>query len=128
MYGLKSDVDLSFFVGRELTSVEVAPFNVQLNFDGPVLSPGVQSLVSIAVQSRVEHSSKGIVREWDGKKNVPISAASLLGLIGSAVVSVQGELDGTLTLEFANGDVVTVFDHEGYEAYQIFNGDQTIYV
>ncbi|THJ23547.1 MAG: hypothetical protein CAF45_007670 [Nitrospira sp. CG24E] len=124
MYGLKPDVDLSFFVGRELTSVEVAPFNVQLNFDGPVLSPGVQSLVSLSVQNQIEHSSKGVVNEWDGDENMPLSAASLLGLLGSSVVSVQGDPDGTLTLEFSNGDVVMVFDREGYEAYQIHNGDK----
>jgi hypothetical protein len=76
----------------------------------------------------VEHTSKGIVKEWDGDENMPLSAASLLGLLGSSVVSVQGVPDGTLTLEFSNGDFVRVFDHEGYEAYQIFDGNQTIYV
>ncbi|TKB59244.1 MAG: hypothetical protein E8D49_10090 [Nitrospira sp.] len=130
MYGLKPDVDLSFFVGRELTQVSVAPYNIQFNFDGPVSpSPSVvQSLVSLTVQSRVEHSSKGVVKEWDGDENMPLSAASLLGLLGSSVVSVQGVPDGTLTLEFSNGDLVRVFDTEGYEAYQICNEGKSIYV
>jgi hypothetical protein len=128
MYGLKPDVDLSFFVGRELNQVAVGLANVQFNFDGPVLSAGVQSLLSLSVQSQVEHSSKGIVKEWDGGENMPLSAASLLGLIGSSVVAVQGDPDGTLTLEFSNGDVVRVFDTEGYEAYQICNEGVSIYV
>ena len=128
MYGLKPDVDLSFFVGRDLTQVAVGSSDIQFHFAGPVLSPGVQSLVSLSVQNQIEHSSKGVVTEWDGDENMPLSAASLLGLLGSSVVSVQGDPDGTLTLEFSNGDVVTVFDCEGYEAYQIYNGDQTIYI
>ena len=128
MYGLKPDVDLSFFVGRELNAVTVGPADVQFNFDGPVLSPGVQSLLSLAVQNQIEHSSKGVVNEWDGDENMPLSAASLLGLLGSSVVSVQGDPDGTLTLEFSNGDSVTVFDCEHYEAYQICYEDQRIYV
>jgi hypothetical protein len=130
MYGLKPDVDLSFFIGRELTQLSVAPYNVQFHFDGPMPSSlsDVQSLVSLTVQSLVEHSSKGIVKEWDGDENVPLSAASLLGLVGLSVVSVQGDPDGTLTLEFSNGDFVRVFDTEGYEAYQICNEGVSIYV
>lgn len=128
MYGLKPDVDLSFFVGRELNQVAVGSYNIQFNFDGPVLSSGAQSLLSLSVQSRVEHSSKGVVKEWEGDENMPLAAASLLGLIGSSVVSVQGDPDGTLTLEFSNGDVVRIFDTEGYEAYQICYEGVSIYV
>jgi hypothetical protein len=128
MYGLKPDTDLSFFVGRELNQVAVGSYNVDFNFDGPVLALGVQDLLSLIVQSRIEHSAKGSVSEWEGDENNPLSAASLLGLVGRSVVSVHGDPDGTLTLTFSNGDVVTVFDREGYEAYQIRNGDQRIYV
>jgi hypothetical protein len=59
MYGLPENIDLSFFVGRELNEVAVGTYNIQFNFDGPVLSPGVQSLLSLSVQSRIEHSSNG---------------------------------------------------------------------
>lgn len=130
MYGLKADVDLSFFMERELTQIAVASYNLHFHFLGPMPSDlsVAQSVVSLTVQSRVEHSSKGNVNEWDGDENIPISAASLLGLVGASVVSVKGDLDGTLTLEFSNGDLVKVFDNEGYEAYQIFDGSQTIYV
>lgn len=128
MYGLPPDIDLSFFVGRELNIVEVGLANVRFNFDGPVLAVGVQSLLSLTVQSRIEHTSRGSVSEWEGAENNPPSAASLLGLVGRSVVSVQGEPDGTLTLTFSNGDVVMVFDQEGYEAYQICYEDQRIYV
>ena len=130
MYGLKPDVDLSFFVGKDLTQVAVGAFDVQFHFSGPMPASLdiAQDTVSLAVQNQIEHSSKGIVNEWDGDENMPLSAASLLGLLGSSVVSVQGDPDGTLTLEFSNGDVVTVFDCEHYEAYQICHGDQRIYV
>ena len=128
MYGLKPDVDLGFFVGRDLNLVEVGLANVRFNFDGPTFAPGVQSLLSLAVQSRLEHSSKGSVYEWEGAENNPLSAASLLGLVGKSVVSVHGDPDGTLALTFSNDDVVTIFDQEGYEAYQICYEDQRIYV
>ena len=128
MYGLKPDVDLSFFVGRDLNGVYVGLANVQFDFNGPSFALGVQSLLSLTVQSRIEHSSKGSVYEWEGAENNPLSAASLLGLVGKSVVSVHGDPDGTLALTFSNDDVVTIFDQEGYEAYQICYEDQRIYV
>jgi hypothetical protein len=130
MYGLKPDIDLSFFVGKDLGQVAVGSSDVQFNFSRPMPASldVAQDTVLLAVQSRVEHNSKGIVNEWEGDEIDPLSAASLLGLLGSSVVSVQGDPDGTLTLKFSNDDVVTVFDHEHYEAYQICHGDQRIYV
>ena len=128
MYGLKPDIDLSFFVGRELNQVAVESYNVDFNFDGPVLALGVQDLLSLTVQSRIGHSCKGTVNDWEGAENNPSSAASLLGLVGKSVVLVHGDPDGTLTLTFSNGAVATVFDQEGYEAYRICNGDERIYV
>ncbi|MEK9142250.1 MAG: DUF6188 family protein [Nitrospirota bacterium] len=128
MYGLPENIDLSFFVGRELNGLTVGIANVQFNFDGPVLSPGVQSLLSLSVQSLIEHSSNGVVNGWDRDENNPLSAATLLSLVGKLVTAVQGDIDGTLSLRFSNGDVLTVFDSEGYDAYQICYEDQRIYV
>jgi len=130
MYGLKPDVDLSFFIGKDLVQLAVGPGDVQFNFSGPMPSDlsVAPSLVSLFVQSRIEHSSKEVITEWGEDENKPLAAASLLGLIGSSVVAVQGDPDGTLTLEFSNGDVVRVFDTAGYEAYQICYEDQRIYV
>jgi hypothetical protein len=130
MCGLKADVDLSFFVGKDLTQVVVGSYNVQFHFSGPVPASldVAQDTVSLAVQNQIEHSSKGVVTEWDGDENMPLSAASLLGLLGPSVVSAHEDPDGTLTLEFSNGGVVTVFDGEHYEPCQIYHGDQTIYV
>lgn len=130
MYGLKPDVDLSFFIGKDLIQLAVGPGDVQFNFSGPMPSDlsVAPSPVSLSVQSRIEHSSREVITEWGRDESKPRSAASLLGLVGSSVVSVQGDPDGTLTLEFSNGDIVTVFDTEGYEAYQIFYEGVTIYV
>ncbi len=128
MYGLPENIDLSFIVGRELNGLSVEIANIQFDFDGPVLSPGVQSLLSLSVQSRIEHNLNGVVNEWDADENNPPSAASLSGLVGQPVSAVQGDTDGTLTLTFTRGDDVTVFDNEGYEGYQICYEDQRIYV
>lgn len=115
MYGLKPDVDLSFFVGKELIQVAVGSYDVQFHF---------HESVSLSVQSHIEHISEGVETEWDGDENKPLAAASLLRLIGSSVTSVQGDSDGTLTLRFANGDLLQVFDdNEHYESYQINPGD-----
>ncbi len=119
MYGLNPDVDLSFFIGKELMQIAVGPYDVQFHF---------HESVSLSVQSHIEHISEGVEAEWDGDENNPLSAASLLGLVGKSVVSAHGDPDGTLILKFSNDDVVTVFDNEDYEAYQICNGDQRIYV
>lgn len=115
MYGLKPDVDLSFFLGKELIQVAVGPYDVQFHF---------HESVSLSVQNRIEHISEGVETEWDGDENKPLAAASLLGLIGSSVTSVQGDSDGTLTLRFSNGDLLRVFDdNEHYESYQINPSD-----
>ena len=131
MYGLKADIDLSFFMGRELTQVAVGSYNVQLHFHGPMPSDlsVAQSVVSLSVQGRLEHSSKGSVKEWDGDENMPLSAASLLGLIGSSVVSVQGDPDGTLTLGFSNQEVLVLYDDSShYESYTIRHDDDLFIV
>ncbi|OQW61006.1 MAG: hypothetical protein BVN28_08200 [Nitrospira sp. ST-bin4] len=115
MYGLKPNVDLRFFVGKELIQVAVGPADVQFHF---------HERVSLSVQSRIEHISEGVETEWDGDENKPLAAASLLGLISSSVTSVQGDSDGTLSLRFTNGDLLKVFDDsEHYESYQINPGD-----
>ena len=115
MYGLKPDVDMSFFLGKELIQVAVGPYDVQLHF---------HESVSLSVQSHIEHISEGVETEWDGDENKPLAAASLLALIGSSVTSVQGDSDGTLTSRFTNGDLLKVFDDdEHYESYQINPGD-----
>lgn len=115
MYGLNPDVDLSFFIGKELMQVAVGSYDVQLHF---------YESVSLSVQGRIEHISEGVVTEWIGDENKPLAAASLLGLLGSSVTSVQGDSDGTLTVHFTNGDLLKIFDdNEHYESYQINPGD-----
>lgn len=119
MYGLPRDIDLSFFCEKELIQVSVGLYDVQLHF---------HDSVSLSVQSRIEHTSKGILTFWEQEETPPISASSLLTLLSSHVVSAHGIPDGTLILQFSNGDIVKVFDSEGYEAYQINNKGQHIIV
>jgi hypothetical protein len=119
MYGFPRDIDLSFFCGKELIQVSVGIYDVQLHF---------HESVSLSIQNRIEHTSKGIITVWEQEETPPISASSLLTLLGSCVVSAHGVSDGTLTLQFANGDIVKVFDAEGYESYQINNNGELIIV
>jgi hypothetical protein len=118
MYGLPQDIDLSFFSGKELIQVAIGLFNVQLHFEGSV---------SVSVEHRIEHTSEESTLFWEQEVTPPVSTSSLLNLIGSNVTLASAVPDGTLTLQFSNGDTVRVFDQED-EAYTVHNGNQTFIV
>lgn len=119
MYRLPKDIDLSFFRARELLGIVFGLHQFQMQFDRSLL---------LSIEGRIEHTLQKSVTSWDQGKP-PISAASLLTLLGLSVVSATGTEDGTLTLEFSNSDIVKVFDsNEGYESYQINNNDEIIIV
>jgi hypothetical protein len=53
----------------------------------------------------------------------------VLLLIGASIVRVKGDPDGTLELEFSNGDSVTFYDETTmYEAYHIWHGNDPLIV
>ena len=110
MYGLPKDIDLSFFQTRELQGVVFGLYQLQMQFDRSLL---------LSIEGRIEHTLQKSVTSWDQGKP-PISASSLLTLLGLSVVSATGTEEGTLILEFSNSDIVKVFEsNEGYESYQI---------
>jgi hypothetical protein len=53
----------------------------------------------------------------------------VLLLIGVAVANVKGDVDGTLELEFSNGDSLVFYDETTmYEAYHIWHGNAPLIV
>src|ERR1700689_5329629 len=88
MYGLESDIDLSFLVGREIIQTSVGTVQVILSFDHNT---------AISVEQRFEYRADGRSVVWKpGKMD---AAGPLLELIGGVVKGVGGEANGALTLE-----------------------------
>ena len=68
--------------------------------------------------------------EYEWSFGVPLTGTcSVLFLIGTAIADFQGDPDGTLAIEFSNGDSLTLYDETPqYQAYQIWHGDDPIIV
>jgi len=118
MYGLPHDVDLGFFIGKELSSVHFARHSLILHFDGDV---------SVTVTSSIGWASPdGAIQRHDDFRQV---APQVLGLLNQPVTSATAVDAGTLSLQFADGSRLYVYDDsKEYESYTIKNGDQMIVV
>ena len=119
MYGLREDINLKFFIGRTLENVNFGIAIVQLLFDEET---------GISVEMHLEHQSKETLSVWDGDQHIA-AVASLVHLIGCTITNIETQTDGTLTLVFSNGDVVTLYDDTSlYQAYHIWHGDDPMIV
>ncbi len=127
MYGLSPDIDLTFLRGMELAKVCVSPVQVQFHFRQLGTT---NSDTGISAEIGYTHRHNGEEDEWSFERHMPISAScSVLLLIGAFVVGVKGESDGTLEIEFSNGDSLTFLDETTmYEAYHIWHGNDPLIV
>lgn len=113
MYGLPPDFDPQPLVGRTLEMVCFAAYQLFLHFDGAVL---------ISVGSAYSYPD-------EQRHTLPVSTSALMALIGQAVTGAEGTTDGTLSLQFATGETLRIFDNSPvYESYSIAFGDRVIYV
>jgi hypothetical protein len=118
MYGLSKDVDLKFFEQQELQQLCVGRHEVILNF---------ASNITLTIQSRFACSTNRQLPSVNA--DLPLSASSLLPLIGAHVVNADGGTDGTLKLTFSNGEHLLVYDDEpNYESYVITRSGETIVI
>ena len=117
MYGLPPDIDLSFFNGRSLQSVEPHEHMLDLKLD---------SVVHVRIESTVEvHNPSGIHKFQDYHQ----AAHILVQLLYRRVRNASGTEDGTLKLELNDGSVIVIYDgSDVYESYQIEYDDQMIIV
>ena len=118
MYGLPPNLDLSFFVGRELYSVHFAMHSLILHFDGDV---------SVTVTSSVGYmGSDGNIQQSEDFRE---AAPAVLALLNQTILYAEGTEAGTLTLKFDGGGMLIIYDDsKHYESYTITNGTQTIVV
>ena len=79
--------------------------------------------MSVAMRARFTHhrtnvESVSVVLDVDSVKK----AAGLLALLGKVVDSAHGNEAGTLSIQFADGQKLEIFDEESYESYEILHG------
>jgi hypothetical protein len=117
MFGLNSDVDLSFLVGAGLEQVAVGENEVILN---------LSSRISIMVASDLRLSPPSDRGELI--KDAPDAGAALIRLLGSTIVAATGA-DGALSLEWSDGSTLAIYDSwPNYESYTITHGNGIIVV
>jgi hypothetical protein len=108
MYGLTSEVDLSFLAGAQLEQVAVGQNEVILN---------LSSRISIMIASDLRLSRPD--DPGDPITDSPTAGAALLVLLGATVLKATGA-DGTLTLGWSDGSTLAIFDSwPNYESYTI---------
>jgi hypothetical protein len=105
----------------------VSPVQVQFH----LCQPGTTtSDTGISVEISYTHRHNDEEDEWSPATFMPLSSScSVLLLIGASIVSVKGDPDGTLEIEFSNGDSLTFYDETTmYEAYHIWHGSDPLIV
>lgn len=118
MYGLKKDIDLSFFLGSELIQVCIGLHQLILNFSGDI---------SIALECEFSHSSKG--RALNKSSELPDSACSLITTLGCCVTDINNLGNGNLEIKLSNGDIIQIIDsNKDYESYWITTPTENIIV
>jgi len=110
MYGLPSDFDAKFLVGRTLEQICFNQNQIALHFDDDL---------SIVVESAFSHG--GSLTPSDARiVEVPVKHSNLMQLLGLSVSEASGDEDGSLTLVFDNGHTFRCFDtSREYESYKI---------
>jgi len=118
MHGLKGNINLSFLRDREVIQVAIGINQVIFAFDDDV---------TLSVEGEFEYTAGLGSEQW--RPGAVHAAARTVGLLGSKVREVQGQTDGTLELDFSNGDRLVLRDvSKEYESYQIARRGETIVV
>jgi hypothetical protein len=117
MYGLPHNFDASFFVGRTLELLCFAIYQVHFHFDEHIQIVALSPFYF------------GRNTEPRGPIEFPIVETRLMVCLEQKVSDVASSVDGTLTLTFDNGYMLTCLNHsKQYESYHIVRGDQTLVV
>ena len=120
MYGLPHTFDASVFVEKTLQRIEFTVNTVKLALDDDT---------SIVVESQLCHQWKNPHSRWEDRTTIPATESRLMRLLDKHVVGGSVEGQGTLVLQFSNGDILRVVeDSEQYECYQLRIGSTEIIV
>jgi hypothetical protein len=112
MHGLSRDCDLSFLIGKEICQVAIGSYDVQFGWGNGRISVWCRFHYKPA-QTREE-----IV--WAGEN--PETATPTVRLLKASITDVRCSAEGTLQLEFSNGDHLDIFEDERYESFSIQDG------
>jgi hypothetical protein len=120
MYGLDVGTDLTPLTGCSLQSIDLTLHQLQLRLDS-------LNGISLSIESDFSIGQAGGAAST--YERPPEAAQALAVLLGVEVVDAQVTAPGTLTIRWANGSVLQVFDsNEHYESYQIHLGERLIVV
>lgn len=118
MYGLPPDFDATVIMGKRLDLVCFSANTITLSFEGYIL---ITIMGSFTYQKNLNVIAN--------KQSVPVSCSALMSLTDKVVQHAEGSQDGTLTLHFDNGHVLTLLDDsQEYESYNIRVGSKEIIV
>jgi Family of unknown function (DUF6188) len=118
MYGLSSLINVSEFTGKELSQVCYTVNTICLAFEGDI---------SITVMGSLIYTNGDL--DSICKESLPLSSSNLMCLIGQTVRFAERGEDGSLTLNFENGHILTILDDsQEYESYSVCIGTNEIIV
>lgn len=104
MNRLPVDFNAEFFCGRTLNSIGYTKHQLYLSFSDEFL---------ISAEGEVSVND-------DRRLKLPESALYLYPLIDQKIISASGCADGTLSLVFEEGQILSVYDsNERYESYNV---------
>jgi hypothetical protein len=118
MYGLPPDIDFSFFNGKMLFSVCISTHTLGLHFDANI-PRDLGNEINVSVMSTIRCiDSKGNIHDYpeDFRK----AAMDVASLIEQTIIDAKGDSNGTLTLKFSAGGILSIYDDsKQYESYTI---------
>jgi Family of unknown function (DUF6188) len=120
VYGLRSDIDLSFLNGREVDQIAIGVYQIQFGFDEDV---------RISVEGGFSYFDGESDSVWKPEPGFAQIAARTVALLGATIQTFEAQKDGTLALRFSNGHRLTIPDSsKEYESYDITLPGRTIVV
>ena len=120
MYGLKTDIDLSFLNGRELIQLCTGLYQTIFKFDEEVA-------ISVEVEFRYFNGHDESI--WRPEPGSSALAARTASLLGTTIENFESDESGSLILTFSNGQRLTILDSsKEYQSYDITRPGETIVV
>ena len=119
MYGLPNGFDGSRLVGCRLVQVAFSANTVHFAFSDSA---------SITVESSFSYMTAGDAAPPE-MTHLPVRSSRVMQLVGEAIRSASASVDGTLTIVFASGQTLIIYDDTPlYEAYRLKIGQEEIIV
>lgn len=123
MNGLPLNIDLSFFIGSEVSSISfgehILIFSFQAQNQKDIISMTIESSVTLML-------SDGQQYRWEDFRE---GGSYLVKLIGDTVTKVESNVNGTLKIYFQSANMLEIYDDsKHYESYQIKYADKIIVV